>query len=455
MPSISGPSITSSGRVGACRASSVSSSMKSTMPWTSACSSRFSTGASRQERSTSRCVASPLTVSANATRRSVASGRRSKMHVLDALEQVGRDVLVDDELAGVDDAHVEAGVDRVVEERGVHRLAHDVVAAEREREVRDAAARARARAALLDQRQRLDERLREVVVLLDPGRDREHVRVEDDVLGREADLVRRAGRRRARRSRPSARPSPPGPARRTPSRRRRRRSARIRRACSRNASSPSLRLIELTTPLPCTQLEARPRARDQRELSTMIGRRATSGSVAIRLRNVVIACSPSSRSASMFTSSRFAPPRTCSSATSTAPWQSSASISARKRAEPVTFVRSPIITKPVSGPISNGSRPLKRVPAALRRDGAAAGRATAAAIAAMCSGVVPQQPPTTLTRPSSANSRRKRARVVRLLVVAAERVRQAGVRIAARVRVARRGRAPPGTAASRSRRASS
>ena len=31
--------------------------------------------------------------------------------------------------------------------------------------------------------------LREAVVLLDPGRDREDVRVEDDVLGREADLL--------------------------------------------------------------------------------------------------------------------------------------------------------------------------------------------------------------------------------------------------------------------------
>ena len=31
---------------------------------------------------------------------------------------------------------------------------------------------------------------------------------------------------------------------------------------------------------------------DQRELSTMIGTRAISGSVASRLRNVVIACSP-------------------------------------------------------------------------------------------------------------------------------------------------------------------
>ena len=63
----------------------------------------------------------------------------------------------------------------------------------------------------------------------------------------------------------------------------------------------------------------------------------------------------------MLTSSRFAPPRTCSRATSTAAWLFPASISRLKRAEPATLVRSPIITKPVSGPISNGSRPLNRV----------------------------------------------------------------------------------------------
>ena len=40
--------------------------------------------------------------------------------------------------------------------------------------------------------------------------------------------------------------------------------------------------------------------------------------------------------------------------------KSPASISRRKRAEPVTFVRSPTTTNPVSGPISNGSRPLNR-----------------------------------------------------------------------------------------------
>ena len=65
--------------------------------------------------------------------------------VLDVLEQILRDVLVDDQLAGVDDAHVHAGLDRVIEERRVDRLADDVVAAERERQVADAAADLHAR----------------------------------------------------------------------------------------------------------------------------------------------------------------------------------------------------------------------------------------------------------------------------------------------------------------------
>ena len=115
----------------------------------------------------------------------------------------------------------------------------------------------------------------------------------------------------------------------------------------------------MTTPLPCTQ-RSPASSTDQRDESIITGMRATSGSVAIRFKNVVIAATLSSRSASMFTSSRLAPPRTCSAATSTAAWNWSDSISLRNRAEPVTFVRSPIITNPVSGPISNRSRPLKR-----------------------------------------------------------------------------------------------
>nr|BFE73754.1 hypothetical protein GCM10020092_070550 [Actinoplanes digitatis] len=70
----------------------------------------------------------------------------------------------------------------------------------------------------------------------------------------------------------------------------------------------------------------------------------------------------------------------------------------------MTFVRSPIITNPVSGPIANGSSPLNRVApvgAAIARGAVAR---TASAIRAMCSGEVPQQPPTMLTRPDAANS---------------------------------------------------
>ena len=63
------------------------------------------------------------------------------------------------------------------------------VAAEREGEVGDAAGNLRAGTPLLDAGHGLDERLGEVCVLLHPGSDGEDVRVEDDVLGREADLV--------------------------------------------------------------------------------------------------------------------------------------------------------------------------------------------------------------------------------------------------------------------------
>ncbi len=57
-------------------------------------------------------------------------GPAVEQHVLDELQQVLGDLLVDLEHAGVDDAHVEPGLDRVIEKRRVHGLAHDIVAAE-------------------------------------------------------------------------------------------------------------------------------------------------------------------------------------------------------------------------------------------------------------------------------------------------------------------------------------
>ena len=57
--------------------------------------------------------------------------------------------------------------------------------------------------------------------------------------------------------------------------------------------------------------------------------------------------------------------------------------------------------------------------------------ATAAAIAAVCAGVEPQQLPAMFRKPASANSREQAARDLGRLVVAAEGVREAGVRVGA------------------------
>jgi hypothetical protein len=69
----------------------------------------------------------------------------------------------------------------------VHRPAHRLVAAEAERQVRQAAADMHMRAAGLDLTRGLDEVDAVIVVLLDAGGDGEDVGIEDDVFGREAD----------------------------------------------------------------------------------------------------------------------------------------------------------------------------------------------------------------------------------------------------------------------------
>ena len=59
--------------------------------------------------------------------------------VFAGLAQLRIDVVIDDHLPGIDDAHIHAGLDGVIQEHRMHRLAHRLVAAERERQVRDAA----------------------------------------------------------------------------------------------------------------------------------------------------------------------------------------------------------------------------------------------------------------------------------------------------------------------------
>ena len=291
--------------------------------------------------------------------------------VLDPLEQLRLDVLVDGELAGVDDPHVEAGADRVVEEDGVHRLAQRVVAAEGEAQVRDAAARAGPRAALLDPRQRVEEVAGVGLVLLDPGRDGEDVRVEDQILGREAGLpvsevVGAAADRDA--------PLDVGRLALLVERHHDGARRRSRGSAARLLEERLLALLQadrVDDPLALDRLQPG-LEHAQRELSTITGQPRDLGLG--RDRRSGTCASPrslSSRSASMFTSRTFAPPRTCSSATSTAPAKSPASTRRRKRAEPVTFVRSPISDEAGVGPELERLEPAPARRAAPRRGGTA------------------------------------------------------------------------------------
>ena len=116
-------------------------------------------------------------------------GAAIEQHVFDQHFQLGLDLFVDLEHAGVDDAHVHAGGDGVIEERGVHGFANFVVAAEAEGDIRDAAADFGVREVGLDPARGVDEVDGVVVVLLHAGGDGEDVGIEDDVFGREADFV--------------------------------------------------------------------------------------------------------------------------------------------------------------------------------------------------------------------------------------------------------------------------
>src|SRR2546426_851945 len=115
-------------------------------------------------------------------------------------------------------------------------------------------------------------------------------------------------------------------------------------ACSRNLSSPSFREIELTTPLPCRQRKPASITLHFEE-STMTGTLAMSGSTATRLRKRVMAATPSSIPSSMLMSMIWAPFSTCCLAIARASSYWPARTSLANLGEPVTLVRSPMLTK--------------------------------------------------------------------------------------------------------------
>ena len=315
------------------------------------------------------------------------------------------------------------------------RLADRVVAAEREGDVGDAAAHLGVRQRPLDPARGLDEVDRVVVVLLDPGGDREDVRIEDDVLGRESRPPWSADGKRACRSRCVAAACRPGPARRTPSRPRRRRSAAPACAWRRNSASPSFRLIELTTDLPCTHF--RPASITLHLLeSIMTGTREMSGSEAIRLRNVTIAACESSMASSMFTSMICAPFSTCWRATVQRFGVVAAQDQPRERLRAgdvgaLADVHEQRVVADVR------AAPARTAAASSRPRAPAAARTVARlrAMARICAGVVPQQPPDDIEEARLRELAQDARHVLGRLVVLAHLVGQTGVRVQRRMRV--------------------
>ena len=141
MPAISGPSMTSIGRAAASRASSTSSATNASIPSTSACSRRSSDAAGCATPRPSPPGVPPAGPGALGELEQPLGrvGSAVEHHVLDPLAQLGVEVVEHRQGTGVHDAHVEPGGDGVVQEDGVHRLADGVAAAERERDVADAA----------------------------------------------------------------------------------------------------------------------------------------------------------------------------------------------------------------------------------------------------------------------------------------------------------------------------
>ena len=159
--------------------------------------------------------------------------------------------------------------------------------------------------------------------------------------------------------------------------------------------------------------------------SIITGTRAMSGSAAIRFRNLTIAAFESSIASSMLTSMICAPLATCWRATSTRAGVVAREDELRERARArdvraladVDEQRIVVDVERLETGKSHDSGPHRR--GAHRRLRLATGSgavtfrggsfATASPIARMCAGVVPQQPPTRLTKPLRAKSSIRRA----------------------------------------------
>ena len=110
-------------------------------------------------------------------------------HIFHHGQQFGRDFLVHGQLPRIDNAHVQPGLDGVIQEDRMHGLAHGVVAAEAETEVADAAADQGPRHGFLDDAAGVDEVHGVVVVLGQTGGHGKNVGIKNHVFRWEAFFI--------------------------------------------------------------------------------------------------------------------------------------------------------------------------------------------------------------------------------------------------------------------------
>ena len=109
-------------------------------------------------------------------------------HVFHPFEQLGLDLFVDFQLSGVDDGHVQARLDSVIQKRRVDRLANRLIPPKGERHVAYPAGDTHVGIRPLNLSGGLDEIHGVPVVILQAGSDSQHVGIKDDVGRRHADL---------------------------------------------------------------------------------------------------------------------------------------------------------------------------------------------------------------------------------------------------------------------------
>ncbi len=168
----------------------------------------------------------------------------------------------------------------------------------------------------------------------------------------------------------------------------------------RNISSPSLRLMELTTGRPCTCSNAAVITLQSDE-SIITGMRVSSGSAPRRSRNRHISFEALSMASSMLMSIMSAPALIWERAICSASSMDPSLMRRRNLRLPATLQRSPtFIRRHPSGKLASSSPARRRVvlSASCHRRGAC--RAASSAMAFICPGVVPQHPPTMFSRPS-------------------------------------------------------